>query len=157
MQATFGEKEITALLHKVQIFNRAIGGYEMFAINSSFDYVVKLSNGTIYFKVSELKEDENGTISPDSLLEIAYRFNATNSNTQQQHQSQHQQQYHDTNQNRTGTQNINNQSQSSVNFTMQKRGFSFGRFFLGLVGIVALVIIVLVIAAVVLVGRVPFL
>jgi hypothetical protein len=148
MQANYSEKEIITLLQKVQIFNRSIGSHEMFAINSSFDYVVKLSNGTIYFKVSELKDDENGTISPETLNQISLRFSNGSTNQQQYHQSQQQAVNH---------QNVNSQSQSSVNVVVQKqRGFSFGRFLLGFIGIVALVIIVLVIAAVVVVGRMPF-
>src|SRR3990167_8158333 len=137
MQANYSEKEIISLLQKVQIFNRSIGSYEMFEINNSFDYVIKLSNGTIYFKVSELKDDENGTISPETLNQISQRF--SNGSNQKQNQ------------------NINSQSRSSVNVVVQKqRGFSFGRFLLGFIGIVALIIVVLIIAAVVVVGRMPF-
>lgn len=148
MQANYSEKEIIALLQKVQIFNRSIGTYEMFAINNSFEYVVKLSNGTIYFKVSELQEDENGTILPETLDKISDRFSNGSTNQQQYHQSQQQ---------ATNHQNVSSQSQSSVKVVVQKqRGFSFGRFLLGFIGIVALVIIVLVIGAVVIVGRMPF-
>ncbi|ASS50175.1 MAG: hypothetical protein A3D31_11440 [Candidatus Fluviicola riflensis] len=150
MQANYSEKEIISLLQKVQIFNRSIGSYEMFAINNSFDYVIKLSNGTIYFKVSELKDDENGTISPETLNQISQRF--SNGSNQQQNQNSQQNQ-----QQANHNQNINSQSRSSVNVVVQKqRGFSFGRFLLGFIGIVALIIVVLIIAAVVVVGRMPF-
>lgn len=148
MQANYSEKEIITLLQKVQIFNRSIGSYEMFAINNSFDYVIKLSNGTIYFKVSELKEDENGTISPETLDQISRRFSNGSSGQQQNQQSYQQAGNH---------QNVNSHSRSSVNVVVQKqRGFSFGRFLLGFIGIVAIIIVVLVIAAVVIVGRLPF-
>ena len=55
MEALFTEVEIRSLLNKVKVFNNEIGEYQLFAINHSFDYVIKLTNGSIFVTVEELE------------------------------------------------------------------------------------------------------
>lgn len=74
MEVRFGEKEITALLQKIRTFDPAIGSYELYTVNHSFEYVVKVSNGSISFKVDELMRQQQGDLSEKELSGIAGRF-----------------------------------------------------------------------------------
>jgi hypothetical protein len=80
MEAKYSEKEIEALLQKVRIFNKDIGSYQMFAISENFDYVVKLSNGKILFKIEEIQMNESDELTPDLLNEMAKRFISSTEN-----------------------------------------------------------------------------
>jgi hypothetical protein len=74
MQVTFNEQDIRSLLEKVRAFDNSIGAYDFFAINSAFDYVVKVTNGTITFHVNELIANESGDLTQPALHDIAGRF-----------------------------------------------------------------------------------
>lgn len=74
MQATFNESDIQSLLNKVKIFNHQIGTYELYTINDAFHYVVKLSNGTIFFTLEELQANTNETLNLEMLTSITRRF-----------------------------------------------------------------------------------
>ena len=74
MRAHYGETEIETLLGKVRIFDSNLGKFELFAINGSFDYVVKLSNGTLYMTVEDFQADANRRLTPEILTTIAGRF-----------------------------------------------------------------------------------
>jgi len=84
MEANYGENEIISLLKKVRIFNKEIGSFQSFAITENFDYVVKLSNGMIYFKLEEIQDDERDSLTPEQLIAIANRFVSSNSQTTSQ-------------------------------------------------------------------------
>lgn len=77
MQATFKESDIQSLLTKVKIFNHQIGSYERFTINDAFQYVVKLSNGTIFFTLEELDANATETLNLEMLTSITRRFTPT--------------------------------------------------------------------------------
>ena len=74
MEALFTEVEIRSLLNKVKVFNNEIGEYQLFAINHSFDYVIKLTNGSIFVTVEELEANTNDRLSSETLKNIAERF-----------------------------------------------------------------------------------
>lgn len=74
MQATFGEKELKNLLEKIRIFNHYIGEYELFAITEHFDYVVKLDNGTLPIRITDLIANRENKLSPGMLQVMADRF-----------------------------------------------------------------------------------
>ncbi|MDH4471088.1 MAG: hypothetical protein QE487_00690 [Fluviicola sp.] len=74
MKATFNEEDILSLLTKVKIFNHQIGTYQLFTINDSFNYVVKLTNGTIFFTIEELEANANETLNLEMLTAITRRF-----------------------------------------------------------------------------------
>src|SRR3989338_2285426 len=74
MQATFNESDIQSLLTKVKIFNHQIGTYELYTINDAFHYVVKLSNGTIFFSIEELQANAIETLYLEMLTAITRRF-----------------------------------------------------------------------------------
>lgn len=74
MQATFNESDIQSLLTKVKIFNHQIGSYELYAINDAFQYVLKLSNGTIFFTLEELEANASETLNLEMLTAITRRF-----------------------------------------------------------------------------------
>ncbi|ASS48353.1 MAG: hypothetical protein A3D31_08685 [Candidatus Fluviicola riflensis] len=74
MQATFNESDIQSLLTKVKIFNHQIGTYELYTINDAFHYVVKLSNGTIFFTIEELQANAIETLNLEMLTAITRRF-----------------------------------------------------------------------------------
>lgn len=77
MQASYNEQNINALLQKLRIFNKAIGSYELFAINETFQYVVKLSNGRILLSLEDLQNDEKDSLTPERLAQIANSFKPT--------------------------------------------------------------------------------
>jgi hypothetical protein len=87
MQANYGENEIKSLLQKVKIFNRDIGTYQIFAITDNFDYVVKLSNGKILFKLEELQDDGMDALTAERLQAIATRFVSSTAPTTSQQQT----------------------------------------------------------------------
>jgi len=84
MEANYGENEILSLLKKVRIFNKEIGSFQSFAITENFDYVVKLSNGIIHFKLEEIQDDQRDSLTPEQLIAIANRFVSSNSQTTSQ-------------------------------------------------------------------------
>lgn len=79
MQATFNESDIQSLLTKVKIFNHQIGTYELYTINDAFHYVVKLSNGTIFFTTEELEANASESLNLEMLTSITRRFTPTSS------------------------------------------------------------------------------
>jgi hypothetical protein len=74
MKATFNEDDILSLLTKVKIFNHQIGTYQLFTINDSFNYVLKLTNGTIFFTIEELEANASETLNLEMLTAITRRF-----------------------------------------------------------------------------------
>jgi hypothetical protein len=74
MKATFNEEDIQSLLTKVKIFNHQIGTYQLFTINDSFNYVLKLTNGTIFFTIEELEANASETLNLEMLTAITRRF-----------------------------------------------------------------------------------
>ena len=78
MQVNYGENEIKSVLQKAKIFNSNIGSYQLFVIDSNFDYAVKLSNGKIIIKIEELQDDEREALTPERLTAIAKRFVSSN-------------------------------------------------------------------------------
>ena len=79
MQTNYGINEIKSILIKVRIFNNNIGTYQLFLIDENFNYVIKLSNGKIHFKLEELQDDTKEALTPERLTEIANRFVSVNS------------------------------------------------------------------------------
>ncbi|MES2554525.1 MAG: hypothetical protein V4604_00160 [Bacteroidota bacterium] len=77
MQATFNESDIQSLLTKVKIFNHQIGTYELYTINDTFHYILKLSNGTIFFTLEELEANARETLNLEMLTAITRRFTPT--------------------------------------------------------------------------------
>lgn len=83
MQATFNESDIQSLLTKVKIFNHQIGTYELYTINDAFQYVLKLSNGTIFFTLEELEANANEALNLEMLTAITRRFTPIITNNEQ--------------------------------------------------------------------------
>lgn len=80
MKATFNEDDILSLLTKVKIFNHQIGTYQLFTINDSFNYVLKLTNGTIFFTIEELEANASETLNLEMLTAITRRFTPKENN-----------------------------------------------------------------------------
>jgi hypothetical protein len=74
MQANYGETEIKSILQKVRIFRKEIGPYQAFAITEKFDYIVKLTNGSMLLKFEDLQNDERDLLTPNRLAAIAESF-----------------------------------------------------------------------------------
>lgn len=93
MEIKFGEAEIKDLLGKVKIFKPELGEYQLFTTNESFNYFVKLSNGSVTFTIDDLIDNQNQTLTPETLSRIAASFkssgnihqrNSTNETTAEQ-------------------------------------------------------------------------
>ena len=80
MKATLNEDDILSLLTKVKIFNHQIGTYQLFTINDSFNYVLKLTNGTIFFTIEELEANASETLNLEMLTAITRRFTPKENN-----------------------------------------------------------------------------
>jgi|GEM_PF-5032863 len=74
MQANYGETEIQSLLGKVRIFDSGLGEYQLFAVNNSLHYLVKLSNGSLYITPEDFQADADRRLTPEILTTIARRF-----------------------------------------------------------------------------------
>lgn len=74
MEVNFTEKDIKDLLIKVKIFNQSIGEYQLYASNESFNYFVKLTNGSIIFSIDDLIANQNQSLTPDILQKIAGKY-----------------------------------------------------------------------------------
>ncbi|MNK02258.1 hypothetical protein D3C87_200780 [compost metagenome] len=77
MEIRFSEFDIRDLLSKTTVFEPTIGNYQFFTVNEQFLYVVKLSNGTIYFTTDELLANKEQRISREQLILAAGRFTKT--------------------------------------------------------------------------------
>lgn len=77
MEIHFSEYDVRDLLSKVTVFEPTIGSYQFFTVNEQFRYVVKLSNGTIYFTPEELIANREQGISKEQLILAASRFSKT--------------------------------------------------------------------------------
>lgn len=74
MDLPFGENEVTLLLLKVRIFNKAIGKYKSHYFTNYPTCIVKVSNGEIEFFTEDLEQDACDELTPLQFEEIAMRF-----------------------------------------------------------------------------------
>lgn len=87
MEIKFSEFDIRDLLSKVTVFEPTIGNYQLFTVNEQFQYIVKLSNGTIYFTLDELLANREQRISKEQLILIGGRFTKVASGPQRRRDS----------------------------------------------------------------------
>ncbi|WP_430403431.1 hypothetical protein [Fluviicola sp.] len=80
MELKFSELDIKDLLGKVKIFEPNLGDYQFFTITEQFYYLIKLSNGTIHFKLDELIANKEDRISRHEYELIAKRFSKDSEN-----------------------------------------------------------------------------
>lgn len=74
MHIHYTEDEISRLLAKAKFFNPQMGTFQFYAITEGFDYVVKLTNGSIVIKLDELRDETSRGLTSEQLKEIASRF-----------------------------------------------------------------------------------
>jgi len=76
MEVKYGAVQLKSLLDKARIFNRQIGEFQCFTVTDDFKYIVKLTNGTIWFELIDLQRNERFELNPEMLESMASRFNA---------------------------------------------------------------------------------
>ncbi len=74
MHTNYSEQHLQSLLSKVRVFNSHIGDYQHHTFTTASEFVIRLTNGTIYLSTDELEADQKRTLTPELLTAISERF-----------------------------------------------------------------------------------